>query len=273
MLALVEEGLLVHTVGQQCLLLFVKLPKGVATLRALRDDPDQCSSLTFETSLQSLGQSYHWELPPGSVSQVTLPMEQFAQLFLSERVSKHVQLIPQHENQSIVTATRIVVSGPAYQPVLMAVTKGNNKEVGQKLLQAEQNPPQSKRTTAFPLNYTFPLHALPKRLQEQIRSKSPEPEEIERDEKARLTPAHKIYDRILNDPTVEEDLFDVGYLDRFTGIKEVSFKRFVTLDNEKHYNTSVPFHRVRFFKYKGQIVWNRDTRLNLIDGNGFLSLL
>jgi uncharacterized protein (UPF0248 family) len=88
--------------------------------------------------------------------------------------------------------------------------------------------------------------------------------------KKRLNPAHKIYDRVLHDPTVEHSLFSIGYLDRFSGVKEVPFDNYVTLETELFYNTSVPFHRVQYFKYRGNLVWDRKTRLNLIDGNGFL---
>ena len=91
--------------------------------------------------------------------------------------------------------------------------------------------------------------------------------------KRRLTPVHKSYDRISHDPTVDEELFTVGYLDRHTGMEEVAFNRFVTQEKEKFYNTSVPFHRIRYFKYKDQIVWDRDSRVDLLDGNKFLEIV
>jgi len=83
-------------------------------------------------------------------------------------------------------------------------------------------------------------------------------------------PVHKLYNRILHDPTVDSELFSIGYLDRFSGVIEVPFQNYVTLEGELNYNTGVPFHRIQFFKYRGHIVFDRKSHLDLISGNKFL---
>lgn len=85
-----------------------------------------------------------------------------------------------------------------------------------------------------------------------------------------LTPSHKIYQRIINDPSIQSNLFRIGYTDRFNGIQEINLIDFITLKNEIIYNTGVPFHRIQYFKYKTTIVWDRQTKLNLIDKNQFM---
>lgn len=146
--------------------------------------------------------------------------------------------------------------------------------------------------TSYPLNYNYGEGlsielknylniALTPQQVEEIKNKKNSPK-LERnkeeageegdEKKARLTTSNEIYDRIIHDSTMDEELFVIGYLDRFTGIKETEFKKFVTLEKELYYNSSVPFHRVQYFKYKGILVWDRETRLNLIDNNQFLNI-
>jgi len=57
--------------------------------------------------------------------------------------------------------------------------------------------------------------------------------------------------------------FVIGYLDRFTGIKEIEFKDFRTKDGIAAV-TFIPFHRVVYFKRKGEIVWDKQKRLDLL---------
>ena len=55
--------------------------------------------------------------------------------------------------------------------------------------------------------------------------------------------------------------FDIGFLDRFTGIQEKSFEEFEWGE--------VAFHRIYYFKFRGKVVWDRrgDTRLDLVFGS------
>lgn len=68
-----------------------------------------------------------------------------------------------------------------------------------------------------------------------------------------MRPAHIAIDKLLWTRDVEN--CEVGYYDRVEDkIIEIKLKAF--LDSE------IPYHRIRYLKRKGKIVWNRETRLD-----------
>jgi uncharacterized protein (UPF0248 family) len=73
---------------------------------------------------------------------------------------------------------------------------------------------------------------------------------------ARFRGADKIFHRILWDEKFDRDEFVIGYEDRFEGIIEEPFKVFEMLKED------IPFHRIRYFKKMGEIVWERKTKTN-----------
>ncbi|CAG8539067.1 24572_t:CDS:2 [Dentiscutata erythropus] len=76
----------------------------------------------------------------------------------------------------------------------------------------------------------------------------------------RFKPAHEIYNRLMWDKDQFGD-FSIGYEDRFLGIMETT--------REEFEEAEIPFHRIRYFKIisKGQIIWDRERRLDLITRN------
>jgi uncharacterized protein (UPF0248 family) len=76
----------------------------------------------------------------------------------------------------------------------------------------------------------------------------------------------------------EIDTITVGYLDRFRGILEEPFRKFAIKrnftfdpDGRPYKETDsvnnelfTPFHRVYFFKKNGQIIWDRETKVNKV---------
>ncbi|CAG8467657.1 7702_t:CDS:2, partial [Dentiscutata erythropus] len=76
----------------------------------------------------------------------------------------------------------------------------------------------------------------------------------------RLKPAHEIYNRLIWDKEQFGD-FVIGYEDRFLGIMEAT--------REEFEEAEIPFHRIRYFKIisNGQIIWDREKRLDLITRN------
>jgi len=62
------------------------------------------------------------------------------------------------------------------------------------------------------------------------------------------------------DPSLDPEDFIIGYEDRFTGVVEVAFKAYLRVEEYE----GIPFHRVRYFKRKGHIVWDRRTRVDLL---------
>ncbi|CAG8710138.1 10626_t:CDS:2, partial [Dentiscutata heterogama] len=76
----------------------------------------------------------------------------------------------------------------------------------------------------------------------------------------RFKPAHEIYNRLVWDKEQFGDFF-IGYEDRFLGIMETTREEFEAAE--------IPFHRIRYFKIisNGQIIWDRERRLDLITRN------
>ncbi|CAG8443563.1 hypothetical protein C2G38_2227344 [Gigaspora rosea] len=76
----------------------------------------------------------------------------------------------------------------------------------------------------------------------------------------RLKPAHEIYNRLIWDKEQFGDFF-IGYEDRFLGLMETT--------REEFEEAEIPFHRIRYFKIisNGQIIWDRERRLDLITRN------
>ena len=69
----------------------------------------------------------------------------------------------------------------------------------------------------------------------------------------KLKDADQIISRIKWDEKQDKNEFCVGYEDRFLGIMEISFNDF-----EK---SEIPLHRVKYFKKKGEIVWDRTNKI------------
>ena len=73
-----------------------------------------------------------------------------------------------------------------------------------------------------------------------------------------------VYNRILWDENLDVRDFTVGFVDvdpitKIKGVKEV---------NVKDYDTDVvPMHNIRFFKYRGQIVWDRVEKVDNFFGS------
>ena len=82
-----------------------------------------------------------------------------------------------------------------------------------------------------------------------------------KDRKARFRHGIDVYHRILHDILPAHD-FELGYEDRFDGIMWMAVEHFRNTGDEV---TEIPFHRVRMYRYKGEIVWDRDRRIDVLD--------
>ena len=87
----------------------------------------------------------------------------------------------------------------------------------------------------------------------------PPSEPAESEKKAPMRPASDVISRILWDPDLPTDKFTVGYLDRFVGIIEKPFTAFSWEDLASvGINVlAVPKHRIQYFKFDGEIVWDK----------------
>lgn len=89
-------------------------------------------------------------------------------------------------------------------------------------------------------------------------------EEAESEKKVKMRTASDIISRILWDPDLPTEKFTVGYLDRFVGIIEKPFTAFSWEDIASvGINVlAVPKHRIQYFKFDGEIVWDKQNQLD-----------
>jgi len=72
----------------------------------------------------------------------------------------------------------------------------------------------------------------------------------------KLRTSEDVYHRIMWDPSFNKAEYTICYEDRFLGLMEVPFESF---DHE-----NIPFHRVWLFKHRGDIVWDREKRIDRV---------
>ena len=100
------------------------------------------------------------------------------------------------------------------------------------------------------------------------RKKPPKEEKIE-GKLPRMKTATEVIHRILWDDQLCRDHFVIGYLDRFLGVIENDFNAFswediASVDND---TLAIPKHRIQYFKYKDDIVWDKRVRLDNVFGS------
>lgn len=102
------------------------------------------------------------------------------------------------------------------------------------------------------------------------RSKKKKSEDEEEDKKIpSMKTAEDVIKRILWDDKLDKDDFLVGYLDRFKGIVEKYFSAFswediATVDYDV---LAVPKHRIQYFKYREEKIWDKPSRLDNVFGS------
>ncbi|KAK3551263.1 hypothetical protein QTP70_013979 [Hemibagrus guttatus] len=89
--------------------------------------------------------------------------------------------------------------------------------------------------------------------------------------KLRMRTADDVISRILWDSSVDPADFIVGHLDRFLGVLERPFSDFSwdtqVCDCDYSEEMAIPRHRIQYFIYKGQRVWDRDSRTDHVFGS------
>ncbi len=105
------------------------------------------------------------------------------------------------------------------------------------------------------------LHNLENMVEESSSEGSGE-EKIEESQKSLMRTAEDVFNRITWDEKYDHSTTLVGYSDRFYGIKEAKFETW--LKRRDPTRLFIPWHRVQYFKAKGQIIWDRRTRVNLV---------
>ena len=87
--------------------------------------------------------------------------------------------------------------------------------------------------------------------------------------KASMRTATDVISRILWDPDINTGEFTIGYLDRFVGVIEKPFTDFSWEDlSSVGINVlAVPKHRIQYFKYREEIVWDKTVQLDNVFGS------
>ncbi|TSR75286.1 Leukocyte receptor cluster member 9 [Bagarius yarrelli] len=91
------------------------------------------------------------------------------------------------------------------------------------------------------------------------------------EKKLRMRTADDVISRILWDTSVDPADFIVGHLDRFLGVLERPFSDFSwdsqVCDCDYSEEMAIPRHRIQYFSYKGQRLWDRDSRTDHVFGS------
>ncbi|XP_047146565.1 uncharacterized protein LOC105843712 isoform X1 [Hydra vulgaris] len=91
--------------------------------------------------------------------------------------------------------------------------------------------------------------------------------ESEKEKKKPMKTAINVINRILWDESLPAENFIVGYIDRFTGIKEKKFTDFSWEDIasvDDFVSLAIPKHRIQYFKYRTAKIWDKTVRLDKI---------
>ena len=105
-----------------------------------------------------------------------------------------------------------------------------------------------------------------------LKTKTKSVKEAEREpsgKKCAMRTAEDVINRIKWDEMVPEQCFTVGYLDRFLGLQEEHFSTFSWEDlaGADYDVLAIPQHRIQYFKYKTDKVWDKANRMDLVFGS------
>jgi len=92
-------------------------------------------------------------------------------------------------------------------------------------------------------------------------------------EKNKKKPPMKTADDVIKrlqwDPMLPKEYFVIGYIDRFLGVVEENFTTFCWEDlaSVDYDVLAIPQHRIQYFKYKSEKVWDKTERLDIVFGS------
>jgi hypothetical protein len=89
-----------------------------------------------------------------------------------------------------------------------------------------------------------------------------------------MKPVEDVISRIEWDNRLDKRYFRVGYIDHFLGLQEKPFNDFdfkidlTTTITDRHTNIlSIPKQRIQYFKYANEIIWDKESRTDLMFGS------
>ena len=95
----------------------------------------------------------------------------------------------------------------------------------------------------------------------------PDDAKTERSEKKPpMKTADDVIKRLQWDPMLPQEYFVIGYIDRFLGVVEENFTTFSweNLASVDYDVLVIPQHRIQYFKYKTEKVWDKTQRLDIV---------
>jgi uncharacterized protein (UPF0248 family) len=98
-------------------------------------------------------------------------------------------------------------------------------------------------------------------------------ENNEQIKKSSMKTAEDVISRIEWDDRLDKRYFRVGYVDRFLGLQEKSFNDFdfkvdLSTVSDRHSSIlAIPKHRIQYFKYNNEFIWDKDTRTDFMFGS------
>ena len=109
---------------------------------------------------------------------------------------------------------------------------------------------------------------LPSSQDTAVATKSPAPDK-EGSKKGSMRTAADVISRVRWDPDLPTEKFTIGYLDRFVGIIEKPFSAFSWEDlaTVAPNVLAVPEHRIQYFKYLDEIVWDKAKQFDNVFGS------
>merc|ERR1712038_1051811 len=92
---------------------------------------------------------------------------------------------------------------------------------------------------------------------------------MENTKKPPMKTAEDVIKRLQWDPMLPKEHFVIGYIDRFLGVIEESFTTFSWEDlaSVDYDVLAIPQHRIQYFKYKSEKVWDKTNRMDLVFGS------
>ena len=108
----------------------------------------------------------------------------------------------------------------------------------------------------------------PKKGKKKQKQKAVE-EDVTNEKKCSMKTAEEVIKRIQWDSALPAEDFIVGYLDRFIGVVEKQFSAFSWEDiaSVDYDELAIPQHRIQYFKFKREVVWDKNKRLDNFFGS------
>lgn len=81
--------------------------------------------------------------------------------------------------------------------------------------------------------------------------------------------AEDVVKRVLWDDSISQEDITIGYIDRFTGLQEKPFLAFSWEDlaSIDYFTFAIPKHRIQYFKYKREVIWDKSLRMDNVFGS------